>query len=111
VKIANPNQTNTTAAAEKTGVRRIDIPARTQEASSSKPSGASVGIEGAGKASISDKAREMVKAQELAASAPDERAEKIAELKRRIQAKEYNVKPDDIADKMVKEHLETRTLG
>jgi len=58
-------------------------------------------------ASISSRAHEMVEAKKIASDASDIREQKIAELKRRIANKEYNVKPSDIADRMVDEHLQT----
>ncbi len=62
-------------------------------------------------ASISGKAKEMAKAKQLAISAREVREDKIAELKRRIANKEYNIKSDEIAGKMVEEHLRTRDIG
>ncbi len=63
------------------------------------------------KASFSERAKDMAKAQSLATQAEDIREAKIAELKRRIANNEYNVKPDAVADRMVEEHLQTRHLG
>lgn len=60
---------------------------------------------------ISGRAREMSKAKEVAMSADDIRAEKIAKLKERIASGQYNIKPDAIADRMVKEHSDTHGLG
>ena len=57
------------------------------------------------KTEISARAREMAKAESIAKATPEVREEMIAELKRRIANKEYNVKSDAIADRMVKEHL------
>jgi negative regulator of flagellin synthesis FlgM len=54
---------------------------------------------------ISAKAREFSKAQEAAAKAPDIREEKIAELKKRIAAGNYQINAQAIADKMVDEHV------
>ncbi len=56
-------------------------------------------------ASISGRAREMARAKEVATEAADTREDKIAELKRRIAAKEYNVSPKAVADKLVDEHI------
>ncbi len=91
-------QTNEAAGAKKT--------AKAQEGSSSQKS-ASVGaqIEGSTKTDISARAKEFSKAKEVAASAPDVREERIAELKRRIQSGAYQTDPNAIADKMVNEHL------
>lgn len=62
------------------------------------------------KTEISSKARELAVAKDIALNAPDVREAKIAELRRRIQSNEYNVKPDDIAEKMIKEHSDTKDL-
>ena len=60
---------------------------------------------------ISARAKEMAQAKSVATAAPDLREAKIAELKKRIAAKQYNVKPEDVAEKMVREHLQTRGSG
>lgn len=57
-------------------------------------------------AEISARAKELASAKHLAAQAPDTREDRIAELRKKIQDKSYEVKPDAIADKMIKEHLE-----
>ena len=54
---------------------------------------------------ISAKAKDMSKAKQLAADAPDVREAKIAELRDKIQNKKYNVGADEIADKLVDDHL------
>jgi flagellar biosynthesis anti-sigma factor FlgM len=64
-----------------------------------------------GGAEISDRAKEMALASEVAKGAADIREAKIADLKKRIANKEYNVKPEAIADKLVDEHSQTRSLG
>lgn len=63
------------------------------------------------KADISARAREFASAKKAAMEAPEVREAKIAELKRRIANKEYNVKPDDIADRMVNEHMRSSGLA
>ena len=57
------------------------------------------------KAELSAKGREMSQAKAVASDAPDVREEKIAELKRRIQEKRYQVDSTKVADKMVDDHL------
>ena len=64
-------------------------------------------IAGSYNAEISDKAKEMALARKTAEGAEDIRGAKIAELKRRIANKEYNVKNEAVAEKMLSEHLET----
>ncbi len=82
-----------------------------KETSEKERSSRSDSEEASATASISGRAREMAKAKDAASAAPDTREARIAELKRRIAAKEYNVSADDVADKMVEEHLKTRDLG
>jgi negative regulator of flagellin synthesis FlgM len=57
------------------------------------------------KANISSKSKEFVQAKALAHEAPDVRADKVAELKRKISDKSYHVDPGAVADKLVDEHL------
>ena len=57
------------------------------------------------KAEISTRGRELLKAKQTATEAPDVREERIAELKRRIQAGAYKVDSAAVADKMVDEHM------
>ena len=59
------------------------------------------------KSQISSRAKDMAKAKDVALRAPDVREDRVAELKSRIQKKQYHVSPEDIADKLLKEHLET----
>ena len=56
---------------------------------------------------ISGKAKEFAQASEIATNSPDVREAKIAELKRRIANNEYNVKPEDVADRLVDEHAKS----
>ncbi len=62
-------------------------------------------------AEISFRAKEMARAKEAAAAAPDVREEKVAELKRRIQSGEYSVSANKVADKMVDEHIKTAAMS
>jgi len=60
------------------------------------------------KSDISPRAKEMALAKKVAMEAPDvrpDKEEKIAELKRRIANKEYNVSPEKVAERMVEEFL------
>lgn len=62
-------------------------------------------------AEISTKAKEFVKAKEVATNAPEIREAKIAELKRRIAEGKYKVDADKVADKMVEDHLKSAEKG
>lgn len=57
------------------------------------------------KTEISDKAREMAKAKQVATDAPDVREAKIAALREQIANKKYNVNPEAVADRLVDDHL------
>ena len=54
---------------------------------------------------ISDTAKRIQDAQSQLQSIPDVRADKVAELKSRIENGTYEIKPDQIADKMIRESL------
>jgi negative regulator of flagellin synthesis FlgM len=54
---------------------------------------------------ISDTAKRIQDAQNQLQSIPDVRADKVAELKSRIENGTYEIKPDRIADKMIRESL------
>ena len=102
------NQVNRAAQPEEGSSTRKTEKSR-QSSQSTGASGSSAATESTS-AEISQKAREFAKAKAAASSAPDVRAEKIAELKRKIASGEYNVKPDAIADRLVDEHLSTRGM-
>jgi negative regulator of flagellin synthesis FlgM len=57
------------------------------------------------KSDISTRGRELARAKEIAAETPDVREDKIADIKARLADGKYKVSADDIADKMVSEHL------
>ncbi|MEO5971228.1 MAG: flagellar biosynthesis anti-sigma factor FlgM [Bdellovibrionia bacterium] len=57
------------------------------------------------KADISSKSKDFANAKAVANNAPDVRADKIAELKRRIADKSYKVDSAAVADKLVDDHL------
>ena len=54
---------------------------------------------------ISDTAKRIQEAQTQLQSIPDVRADKVAELKGRIENGPYEIKADQIADKMIRESL------
>lgn len=57
-------------------------------------------------AEISSRAKDMATARQAAGEAPEIREGRIAELRKKIQEKSYEVKPEAIAEKMIKEHAE-----
>jgi negative regulator of flagellin synthesis FlgM len=52
---------------------------------------------------LSPQSRDMKKINEILATTPEVRTEKVAELKKAIADGTYRVKTEDIADKMVQE--------
>ena len=75
-----------------------------KRATKSEGAGAAA-VDGSANTEISSKAKEMSKARDLAAAAPDTREEKIAKLKKRISEGRYQVDAKAVADRMVDEHL------
>lgn len=58
------------------------------------------------KVSISDRAHEIAKAKDIAMATSDVRADKVRELKEKIQSGKYKVDASAVADRMVNEALE-----
>lgn len=54
---------------------------------------------------ISDAARRIQEAQQQLKAIPDVRVDKVAELKAQIEKGTYEIKPDEIAGKMIRESL------
>jgi negative regulator of flagellin synthesis FlgM len=54
---------------------------------------------------ISDAAKRIQEAQTQIQAIPDVRADKVAELRARIENGTYEIKPEKIADKMIRESL------
>jgi negative regulator of flagellin synthesis FlgM len=54
---------------------------------------------------ISETAKRIQAAQSLLETTLDVRSEKVAEIKRRIEDGTYEIKPDQIAEKMIRESL------
>lgn len=55
---------------------------------------------------ISSKAKDMAKAKQAAIDTPDVREAKIQELKNRIQSGQYKVSAEQVADRLVDDHLQ-----
>jgi negative regulator of flagellin synthesis FlgM len=68
-------------------------------------------VEGQGKTASSDRvelsarSREIKKIHDVIEMTPDVRAEKVAALKAQVDKGEYQVKPEEVADRMVKEFM------
>jgi flagellar biosynthesis anti-sigma factor FlgM len=67
--------------------------------------------QGATKAELSSRGKEIARASALAQGAPDVREDKIAELKKRIAEGGYKIDDHAVADRLVSEHLEAPDLG
>lgn len=96
----NPSPTTTTIDKAQSTGKREQIGKGGLQDTSSVPSGRS-----GASIDISDAARLMKQASDIAHSVPDIRADKVAELKKRIADGNYNVDAGQIADKLVDEHL------
>ena len=104
----NPNVSNQISGADTAGIKKTERPDSGRAAKGADKPGektANVAARGDVNAEISARAKDMSKAQSIAAEAPDVRQEKIDELKARIHAGKYNVDSTDIADRMVDDHM------
>ena len=59
------------------------------------------------KVDVSESAILMKRAAEMAKSAPDVRHDKVADLKKRIQSGTYQIQNDQIAERILSDHLNT----
>ncbi|GIL16696.1 MAG: hypothetical protein BroJett040_04470 [Oligoflexia bacterium] len=99
----NLNMTDTAGKADKASkAGKVD------DASGAKASAlASLGeTDSSSKVKLSERAQDMKKAKEIAKSAPEVRADRVAELQKLIDQGQYKVSGKDIADKMVDEELQ-----
>lgn len=56
------------------------------------------------RAEISTRAKDMAAMKSAAAGAPDVREDRVSDLKRRIAAGEYQVDPEALAERILKDH-------
>ncbi|MFH1092194.1 MAG: flagellar biosynthesis anti-sigma factor FlgM [Pseudomonadota bacterium] len=54
------------------------------------------------KVQLSERSREIARAQEFAAMAPEVRSDKVAEIKAKLSSGTYDVKASQVADKLLK---------
>ncbi len=99
----NPSQTQATQASETAASREAKKAERLKTQSGSTEA-TSISSDSA-KTDISSKAKQMARAKQVAADAPDVREEKIAALRTQIQNKQYKVDANKVADRLVDEHL------
>lgn len=64
-------------------------------------SGATAEAEAQDRVELSGRSREMAKAADVLANTPEVREQKVAELRRRIDNQEYQVDPDQVAQRMI----------
>jgi negative regulator of flagellin synthesis FlgM len=82
---------------EATQNKRSEMP--TQAATGGSKTDAATGD----KVSLSEASRDFALAQQAVAAAPDARAEKVAQVKQAIEAGDYRVNPQKVAEKMIGE--------
>ena len=90
-----------TYAANSQEAKRTDRGEKTEKADESAKSSSSPGA----KAEISAKSREFSQAKAIATQTPDIREDRVADLKKRISEGTYKINEDEIADRMVDEHI------
>ena len=95
---SSPVQSSETSGAKKSEkIKSGPYEGKVNEAVSKKTESAS--------AEISSKAKDMAQAKQVASDSPDVREAKIAELREKIQNKKYNVSSEQIADRLVDDHI------
>ena len=60
---------------------------------------------GPDKVDLSAESKEMKKIYDVLATTPETRPERVAELKKLVETGQYQVKSEDVADKMVKDFI------
>jgi len=86
------------------GIRQITQGMKPSQTEPNSPaSNVSSPDSGLDRVELSPQSREMNKMNEILATTPEVRTEKVAALKNAISDGTYNVKPADVADKMVQE--------
>jgi negative regulator of flagellin synthesis FlgM len=84
--------------------KRADRGDKSEKADKAEESSKSFSSPGA-KAEISAKSREFSQAKEVAGQTPDVREDRVADLKKRISEGSYRVNEEELADRMVEDHL------
>jgi negative regulator of flagellin synthesis FlgM len=73
-------------------------------AKSDRAKGEKSGAEG-DKVKLSNRSKEFAKAAAVVETSPEVRTEKVDSLKAKVNSGEYKIDPDQVAQKMVEEHL------
>jgi negative regulator of flagellin synthesis FlgM len=84
-------------------VRRQDVQSGAPEKAAQAPQAAEPeALVASDKVNLSNRSKLIAKARELASSAPDVRAEKVADLTARIAANNYKVSSETVANSIIK---------
>ncbi len=84
-------------------IRQITEGMKVQPGKAPIPSTVGSPDSGADRVELSPQSREMNKIHEILAQTPEVRTEKVAELKKAVEEGTYQVRPEDVAEKMVQE--------
>ena len=103
MKVTNHTPSQAEALAQSKATEKSDKAKATGKGIDATRTGAAAGARE--NVQISEQARMMQRANEIANSVPDFRADKVAALKQSIQNGTYKVDAREIADRLVDEHL------
>lgn len=104
MKVTN-SSANQAQATETSSAKRTDKAKAAAKGTSNVTSAAPSESGEDAKTSISSRAKDAASIKAAADGAPDVREAKIAALRQRIAEGKYNVSPEEVADRMVDEHL------
>jgi len=85
-------------------LRQVKDTGKTAKAKADRAKGETAGAEG-DKVQLSSRSKEFAKAAAVVESSPEIRTEKVDSLKAKVSSGEYKIDPDQVANKMVEEHL------
>jgi flagellar biosynthesis anti-sigma factor FlgM len=100
----NPNSVQNAQANGTQSAKKTDK-SKGADSAEGATAGKKVSTEGSVKTEISSRAKDMARAKQVAQDAPDVRESKIAEIRAKIQNKQYNVSAEAVADKLVDDHM------
>lgn len=83
-------------------IKGPDVKAGSEKASQTSQAAEAVAIVAGDKVNLSNRSKLIAKARELADSAPDVRAEKVADLTARIASNNYKVSSETVAASIIK---------
>ena len=85
-------------------LRQVKGSEKTAKAKTGRAKGGAEGAEG-DKVQLSNRSKEFAKASAVVESSPEIRTEKVDSLKAKVDSGEYKIDADQVAQKMVEEHL------